>query len=259
MAGRRRCDRQLILSQSARQAPWNDCANLPALVAQAHAYTPVGHVLADAEFDSESNDSFVRQQIHALSIIPAKRGKKTWTIHSVRPQMRHDFSNQECRSRMGSPSLPRSATTRRGLLRGCPRPARGTRIDSQGGLGHAMLRRFSRRHVHAQRRAVPLHDQNQLHSFAPYGFAHCVAPLLACRKLASRKASSQSIWPRRSNWRSSWRQAFSQMPSSCQWRNRRQQVTPLGYCTGMSRQRAFAKAGEIARHGDLSHIQSHLR
>src|ERR1700745_50742 len=31
--------RQLILSQSARQAPWNDCANL---VAQAHAHPPVG-------------------------------------------------------------------------------------------------------------------------------------------------------------------------------------------------------------------------
>src|SRR5438132_4349250 len=84
-------ERQLILFQSARQVPWNDCANLPALVAQAHAHTPVGCVLADAEFDSERNHTFVRQQLHALSIIPAKRGKKTWNIHGVRAQMRHDF------------------------------------------------------------------------------------------------------------------------------------------------------------------------
>lgn len=91
-------ERQLILSQSARQAPWNDCANLPALVAQAHAHTPVGCVLADAEFDSERNHTFVRQQLHALSIIPAKRGEKTWTIHGVRAHMRHDFPRRKyCR------------------------------------------------------------------------------------------------------------------------------------------------------------------
>ena len=83
--------RQLILAQSVRQAPWNDCAHLPELVAQAHAHTPVGRVLADAEFDSERNHTFVRQQLHALSVIPAKRGKKTWRIHGVRAQMRAAF------------------------------------------------------------------------------------------------------------------------------------------------------------------------
>jgi len=78
--------RQLILTQSARQAPWNDCANLPTLVAQAHAHTPIGCVLADAEFDSERNHTFVRRQLPALSSIPAKRGKKTRRIHGVRAQ-----------------------------------------------------------------------------------------------------------------------------------------------------------------------------
>jgi hypothetical protein len=92
--------RQLILAQSARQAPWNDCANLPGLVAQAHAQTPICCVLADAEFDSERNHTFVRQHLHALSIIPAKRGKKTWAIHGVRAQMRADFPRKKycCRS-----------------------------------------------------------------------------------------------------------------------------------------------------------------
>jgi hypothetical protein len=37
--------------------------------------------VADAEFDSERNHTFVRQQLHAVSVIPAKRGKKTWRIH----------------------------------------------------------------------------------------------------------------------------------------------------------------------------------
>jgi hypothetical protein len=90
--------RQFILAQSARQAPWNDCAHLPELVSQAHALTPVGCVLADAEFDSERNHTFVRQQLHALSVIPAKRGKKTWRIHGVRAEMRNHFPRQKyCR------------------------------------------------------------------------------------------------------------------------------------------------------------------
>jgi hypothetical protein len=51
-------ERQVILAQSARQAPWNDCATLPILVSPAHRHTPVGCVLADAEFDSERTTSF---------------------------------------------------------------------------------------------------------------------------------------------------------------------------------------------------------
>jgi hypothetical protein len=66
-------NRQIILAQGARQAPWNDCATLPRLVTQAHQYTPVGCVLADAEFDSERNHTFCRDQLKANSVIPAKR------------------------------------------------------------------------------------------------------------------------------------------------------------------------------------------
>src|SRR5438132_13546293 len=88
-------ERQLILAQSARQAPWNDCANLPALVSQAHAHTPVGCVLADPEFDSERNHIFIRKQLHAQSVIPAKRGRKTWCIHGVRAQMRAAFPSHK--------------------------------------------------------------------------------------------------------------------------------------------------------------------
>lgn len=87
--------RQLILAPAARQAPWNDCANLPGLVAQAHAHTPRACVLADAEFDSERNHTFVRQQLHAVSLIPAKRGKKRWRIPGVRAQMRNHFPRQQ--------------------------------------------------------------------------------------------------------------------------------------------------------------------
>lgn len=69
--------------------------NLPALVAEAHQLTPVGCVLADAEFDSERNHTFCREHLKANSIIPAKRGKKTWKIHGVRSEMRHHFPKKE--------------------------------------------------------------------------------------------------------------------------------------------------------------------
>lgn len=88
-------DAQLLLAQAARRGPWNDCANLPALVGSAHQVTPVGLVLADAEFDSERNHTYIRRRLKAHSIIPARRGKRTWRIHGVRAQMRRDFPQRQ--------------------------------------------------------------------------------------------------------------------------------------------------------------------
>jgi len=48
-------------------------------------------LLADAEFDGERNHTYICHQIGARSIIPAKRGKKTWRIHGVRAAMRRNF------------------------------------------------------------------------------------------------------------------------------------------------------------------------
>jgi len=81
-------DQQFLLSQIARRGPWNDCANLPAVVKAASEQTRIGLVLADAEFDSERNHTYIRQQLGAQSVIPAKRGKKTWRIH---PRLRLSF------------------------------------------------------------------------------------------------------------------------------------------------------------------------
>ena len=84
-------DQQFLLSQIARRGPWNDCGNLPAIVEAASEQTRIGLVLADAEFDSERNHIYIRKQPVAASVIPAKRGKKTWRIHGVRAEMRQAF------------------------------------------------------------------------------------------------------------------------------------------------------------------------
>lgn len=65
-------DRQIILSQRARQGPRCDAPALPSLVDAASRVTPIGLVLADAEFDSEANHQHIRT-LGALSVIPARR------------------------------------------------------------------------------------------------------------------------------------------------------------------------------------------
>lgn len=92
-------DQRFVLSQIARRGPWNDCANLPVVVEAASRQTRIGLVLADAEFDSERNHTYIRQQLGAQSVIPAKRGKKTWRIHGVRAEMRRAFPQRLYRRR----------------------------------------------------------------------------------------------------------------------------------------------------------------
>jgi hypothetical protein len=92
-------DEQFLLSQSAQRGPWNDCGNLPTLVGTAAEETPIGLVLAVAEFDSERNHTYIRQRLGAQSVIPAKRGKKTWRIHGVRAETRRAFPTRLYRRR----------------------------------------------------------------------------------------------------------------------------------------------------------------
>jgi hypothetical protein len=91
-------DRQIILAQQARQAPWNNCATLPVLVTEAHRQTPVGCVLADAEFDSERNPIFCRKQLKADCIIPAKRFTSR-RAKGFRQQMREHLPRRRYRRR----------------------------------------------------------------------------------------------------------------------------------------------------------------
>jgi hypothetical protein len=90
-------DRQVILAQRARPGPWLDCRSLPDLVDAARQHTPIGLVLADAEFDSEANHRHIRRRLHALSIIPATRGRSSRV--GIRGQMRRHFPRRLYRRR----------------------------------------------------------------------------------------------------------------------------------------------------------------
>lgn len=82
---------QLLLAQIAKRGPYNDCALLRPLVDMAHQLMPASLVLADGEFDSERNHRHIREVHHMQSIIPAKRGKKTWQLKGIRAQMKSNF------------------------------------------------------------------------------------------------------------------------------------------------------------------------
>ena len=92
-------DQRFVLSQIARRGPWNDCANWPAVVEAASEQTRIGLVLADAEFDSVRNHAYLRRELGAQSVIPAKRRKKTWRLHGVRAQMQRAFPRRLYRRR----------------------------------------------------------------------------------------------------------------------------------------------------------------
>ena len=56
-------------------------------------------MLADAEFDSERNHTYIRRRLGARSVIPANRGKKGWRVCGVRTEMRRAFPRKLYRRR----------------------------------------------------------------------------------------------------------------------------------------------------------------
>ena len=92
-------DRKCVLAPMVRRGPWNDCSNLPTMVEDASQQMRIGVVLADAEFDSERNHTYIRQRLGAQSVIPAQRGKKTWRVRGVRAEMRRAFPRKLYRRR----------------------------------------------------------------------------------------------------------------------------------------------------------------
>jgi hypothetical protein len=90
-------DKQIILAQRGRQAPWCDCRALPELVDAASRVTRIGLVLADAEFDTEQNHQHIRQRLGARSVIPAKRGRSSRV--GIRGRMARNFPEKIYRQR----------------------------------------------------------------------------------------------------------------------------------------------------------------
>jgi hypothetical protein len=159
-------DRKLLLAQAAHAGPSNDCGRLPPLLAAAGETTPIGLVLADAEFDSERNHRFIRKKLRARRVIPAKKGHRRWRIHGVRAQMRGRF--------------PRKVYARRALIEAvisCAKRKLSARAAGRTGqtqslqavvLGVAFnIYRLQRRHRTKRNSTKPLNSLNEFCFRAP--------------------------------------------------------------------------------------------
>jgi hypothetical protein len=91
------------------------------------------------------------------------------------------------------------------------------------------------RELRSDRYAAAVDHHHALRTFPATGFADCSAPFFAVTKVASRNASSQSNNPRSSICPSNLCQTRCHTPCSSHIRNRRQQVEPFGYDSGISR------------------------
>jgi hypothetical protein len=96
---------RVILAQKAHAGPANDCATLRPLLDEVKQNNSIVTVLADAEFDTESNHRHIREQLGAESIIPAKRSPAHWKLRGFRGQMRVAFPAQRYRERAQAESL----------------------------------------------------------------------------------------------------------------------------------------------------------
>ena len=95
-----------------------------------------------------------------------------------------------------------------------------------------------RRQECSQRNTLAIDQYHPARALAAPAVADGRAPFFAGAKLPSINVSCQFSRCRWSNRESNWRQAASRAPLSSHRRSRRQQVTPLGYWGGKSRQRA---------------------
>ena len=113
--------------------------------------------------------------------------------------------------------------------------------DLNGGqrrLDECDFRGTGRGDMYSQRNTLAVDHHHPLRTLAPLGFSDFRAPFLADANEPSMNVCSQRSRPRASSWPRKARHRRSHVPSSSHCRNRRQQVDPLGYPSGRSRQRA---------------------
>ena len=121
------------------------------------------------------------------------------------------------------------------------RPPRTRAWDSDGVQRRVDQRHFARAgrgDMYSQRNTLAVDHHHPLRTLAPLGFSDVRAPFFADANEPSMNTCSQRIRPRASSWPRNARHRRSQVPSSSHCRSRRQQVDPLGYPSGRSRQRA---------------------
>jgi len=88
--------KQIITSSKLRRGPNNDNVDFIPIARKADSFKPIGIGIADKAFDDESNHAFLREELNALSIIPARNENiPVWrTKGKYRKEMKRGYSKK---------------------------------------------------------------------------------------------------------------------------------------------------------------------
>jgi len=88
--------KQIITSTKLRRGPDNDNVDFIPVAGKADSFKPLGIGIADKAFDDESNHAFLREKLHALSVIPARNEcVPIWrTKGKYRKEMKRGYSKK---------------------------------------------------------------------------------------------------------------------------------------------------------------------
>jgi transposase len=88
--------KQLVVSVKPRRGPCDDNRDFRPVTRKAHSFKPIGVGIGDKAYDDEENHEFLREELHAMSIIPARyQDVPVWrTRGRYRKEMKRGYSKK---------------------------------------------------------------------------------------------------------------------------------------------------------------------
>ena len=93
--------KQIVVSIKVRRGPCDDGRDFKPVVKKAHAIKPLKVGIGDKGYDDEKNHEFLRDELHAMSIIPARyQVVPVWRTHGrYRKEMKRGYSKKKYHQR----------------------------------------------------------------------------------------------------------------------------------------------------------------
>ena len=93
--------KQIVVSVKIRRGPCDDNRDFRPVVRKAHEVKPIKVGIGDKGYDDEKNREFLREELHAMSVIPARnQGVPVWrTRGRYRKEMKRGYSKKTYHNR----------------------------------------------------------------------------------------------------------------------------------------------------------------
>jgi transposase len=93
--------KQIVVSVKVRRGPCDDGRDFKPVVRKAHAIKPIRIGIGDKGYDDEKNHELLRDELHAMSIIPARyQDVPVWRTHGrYRKEMKRGYSKKKYHQR----------------------------------------------------------------------------------------------------------------------------------------------------------------